>query len=196
MNKYIKTLLFVLVLAVITSSVLVGVEALTADRIASNQDAKIKAAILEANDIEYSFTTINETFANEINMIEVDGITFYVNPDTNAITFGISGNGVWGPIEGIVTLADDFVTILNVTILQQEETPGLGGVIAERQYLDTFVGKVFDSVDGFEINKDPLPNDNNEIDSIAGATNTSKRVEAFLNEDYLAAKLVWQNQGN
>ncbi len=194
MKEYTKMILFVLIMAVFTSGILLGVEALTADRIQANQDAKIKSAILDAHEIPYTISTINETFDAEINIVEIDDWTFYVNPDTNAVTFKISGNGVWGPIEGILTLEDDFETILNVTVLQQEETPGLGGVIAEGPYLATFVGKVM--VPDFQINKDPEDNLPNEIDAIVGATNTSKRFEEFLNSDYLEAKAAWLSQND
>lgn len=192
MNDRLKVILFVLVLAILTSSILLGVQALTAERIINNQDAKIKSSILDANDIPYTLSSINETFDSKIEVIVIEDVTFYKNPITNAVTFLINGNGVWGPIEGIITLESDFETILNVSILQQEETPGLGGVIAERQYLETFVGKVM--VPRFEINKDPSENEAYEIDSITGATNTSKRVEEFLNEDYEVAKALWQSQ--
>lgn len=192
MNQYLKMTLFVLIMALITSSVLLGVEALTADRIQANQDAKVKSAVLDANGIAYSITNINETFDAEIEIIELEDWVFYLNPDTGAVSFNIEGGGVWGPIEGILTLESDFETILNVTILQQEETPGLGGVIAESQYLATFVGKVM--VPRFEINKDTSENAIYEIDSMTGATNTSKRFETLINEDYLAAKAVWNSR--
>jgi Na+-transporting NADH:ubiquinone oxidoreductase subunit C len=192
MKQYLRMILFVLVMATITSGVLLGVEALTAERIKNNQDAKIKIAILEAHDIEYTIASINETFDAEIEIVTVGEWTFYVNPDTDAVTFSINGGGVWGPIEGILTLESDFETIVDVSILQQEETPGLGGVIAESQYLETFVGKVM--VPDFQINKDPAANLPNEIDSIVGATNTSKRFQDLMNEDYVAAKAAWLSQ--
>ncbi|MDY0011199.1 MAG: FMN-binding protein [Candidatus Izemoplasmatales bacterium] len=192
MKTNLKLLLFVLIMAVLTSGILVGVEALTAERIQNNQDAKIKIAILEANGISYTLATINETFDQEIDVVEVDEWTFYVNPDNGSVSFALSGGGVWGPIEGILTLESDFETIVKVSILQQEETPGLGGVIAESQYLETFVGKVM--VPEFMINKDPGANLPNEIDSIVGATNTSKRFEEIINTDYAAAKLAWLSQ--
>lgn len=192
MKPTLKMIIFVFIMATITSGVLLGVEALTSERIQNNQDAKVKIAILEAHNIEYSIASINETFDQEINVVEVDNWTFYVNPDTNAVSFAISGGGVWGPIEGILTLESDFETIINVSILQQEETPGLGGVIAEDQYLETFVGKLM--VPQFEINKDPSDNLPNEIDSIVGATNTSKRFQELINEDYTDAKTAWSSQ--
>lgn len=192
MKTNLRLLLFVLIMAVLTSGILVGVEALTAERIQNNQDAKIKIAILEANGIAYTLSTVNETFDQEINVVEIDEWTFYVNPDNGSVSFALSGGGVWGPIEGILTLESDFETIIKVSILQQEETPGLGGVIAESQYLETFVGKVM--VPEFMINKDPGENLPNEIDSIVGATNTSKRFEEIINTDYAEAKLAWQSQ--
>ena len=192
MKPNLKMVIFVLIMGILTSGILLGVEALTAERIQNNQDAKIKIAILEAHDIEYTLATINDTFDEEINVLVIDGITFYVNPDTGAVSFAISGGGVWGPIEGILTLESDFETILNVSILQQEETPGLGGVIAESQYLETFVGKVM--VPSFEINKDTADNKVNESDAIVGATNTSNRFEELINADYAEAKIAWQSQ--
>lgn len=194
MKQNVKMILFVLVMAIFTSGILLGVEALTSERIQSNQDAKIKSAILDAYGISYSFSTINETFDSEVEIRIIDDWTFYINPDNQAVSFAFSGNGVWGPIEGILTLDQDFETILNVSILQQEETPGLGGVIAEKPYLDTFIGKIM--VPEFQINKDPAPNLPYEIDAIVGATNTSKRFQDLLNADYLLAKAAWLSQND
>lgn len=194
MKQYLSMVVFVFVMALISSGVLLGVEALTQDRIQANQDAKIKSAILDAHNIPYTIAAINETFDAELNVVVLDGMTFYVNPDTDAVTFVIAGNGVWGPIEGILTLASDFETIIDVSILQQEETPGLGGVIAEQPYLDTFVGKVM--VPDFQLNKDPAANQPNEIDAIVGATNTSKRFQDFFNADYAEARAIWLGQND
>lgn len=191
MRQHLKLLLYVLIMAIVTSGILMGVEALTAERIQNNKDAKIKIAILEANGITYSLANINETFEQEIEVIVTGDWTFYVNPDNGSISFTISGNGVWGPIVGILTLESDFETIIKVSILQQEETPGLGGVIADRSYLDTFVGKLM--VPTLMINKDPGANLPNEVDSIVGATNTSKRFEELINTDYASAKIAWQS---
>ncbi|QWC00163.1 FMN-binding protein [Mycoplasmatota bacterium] len=192
MKDNLRVIIFVIVMSLFTSGIIIGVEALTSERIQNNQDAKIKIAILEANDIPYALASINDTFDEEMNIVNIDDWTFYVNPDTGSISFEISGNGVWGPIEGILTLEDDFQTIINVSILQQEETPGLGGVLAEPQYLETFVGKIFNP--DFQLNKDPGTNADNEIDAITGATNTSKRFQEFLNDDYEQAKIAWQSQ--
>ncbi len=192
MKQNLKMILFVLILGTITSLVLLGMEALTAERIKNNQDAEIKAAILDAYSVTYTLADINTTFDDSVETVVIDEWTFYVDKSTGAVSYGFVGNGVWGPIEGIITLESDFETILKISVLQQEETPGLGGVVAEPQYLSTFVGKKM--VPQIEINKDPSANTDYEVDAIVGATNTSKRFETLLNVNYASAKAAWLSQ--
>jgi Na+-transporting NADH:ubiquinone oxidoreductase subunit C len=137
---------------------------------------------------------VASSISSAIDIQVIGDWTFYVNPDTGYVTFEVDGGGVWGPIEGIVTLQPDFETIVDVSILQQEETPGLGGVIAESQYLETFQGKVL--VPQFIIAKDPSDNLPNEIDAIVGATNTSTRFQDLLNDDYASARDAWFSQND
>ncbi len=192
MNQYIKMLLFVVILGSITSILLLTADYLTKDLIEENKEADLKSAILDANDISYSFTNIHDVFDEKINIIEIDGLTFYEDEASGSVSYLFEGGGVWGPIIGIITLESDFETILNVKILQQEETPGLGGVIAEPGYLATFIGiKMIPSI---EINKDTSANNVNEIDAITGATRTSKAVELILNNAYTEHKTAWESQ--
>lgn len=191
MNQNIRMIIFILILGLVTSLVLLGMEALTADRIQNNQDAELKSTILDAYGITYTISEINTDFENAVDTVIIDDWTFYVDKASGAVSYEFVGNGVWGPIEGIITLEDDFETILRISILQQEETPGLGGVVAERTYLDNFVGKQM--VPQIEINKEPAV-DANEIDAIVGATNTSKRFETLLNVNYVSAKAAWLSQ--
>jgi Na+-transporting NADH:ubiquinone oxidoreductase subunit C len=192
MSQNIKTIIFVLIMGLITSLTLLGVEALTADRIQNNQDAEIKAAILDAYGITYTAADINTIFDDSVEIVVIGEWTFYVDEVSGNISYAFLGNGVWGPIEGIITLQSDFETIVKIAVLQQEETPGLGGVVAEPQYLATFIGKKM--VPSLEINKDPALNLINEVDAIVGATNTSKRFETLLNANYANAKSAWLSQ--
>jgi Na+-transporting NADH:ubiquinone oxidoreductase subunit C len=189
MKKEISMLLFIVVLGTITSFLLLGMDLLTRDRIKENETAQLKAAVLSASNISFNFTTIHDVFEEEIEIVTVDELTFYINKANNYVSYEFLGGGVWGPIRGIITLEPDFETIVQITILQQEETPGLGGVVAESQYLARFVGIVM--VPKIEINKDPSPNKDNEVDAITGATNTSKRFELLLNENYTMYLNAW-----
>jgi Na+-transporting NADH:ubiquinone oxidoreductase subunit C len=191
MNQNIRMIIFILILGLVTSLVLLGMEALTAERIQNNQDAELKSTILDAYGITYTISEINTDFENAVDTVIIDDWTFYVDKASGAVSYEFVGNGVWGPIEGIITLEDDFETILRISILQQEETPGLGGVVAQRTYLNKFIGKKM--VPQIEINKE-RPVDANEVDAIVGATNTSERFETLLNVNYISAKAAWLSQ--
>ena len=133
MNEYVKMLLFVVILGSITSILLLAGDYLTKDLIEENKAADLKSAILDANDIAYSFSNIHDIFADEIDTVEIDGFTFYVDKTSGSISYLFDGGGVWGPIIGIITLESDFETISRITILQQEETPGLGDKIDKKK---------------------------------------------------------------
>lgn len=192
MKNYLKLIIFVVVLGAITSGLLIGMDVLTRDRIEANKEALIKSVILDAHGIPYTFANIHEVFEDSITITEVDGLTFYVNSVTGFVSFEFLGSGVWGPIRGVLTLEDDFETIVKIGILEQEETPGLGGIIAESRYLSTFVGKLM--VPTLEINKDPSPNKDNEVDAITGATRTSEAFELLINEAYTLHVAAWENR--
>ena len=189
MKNQLNIVFFVIILGSVTSLLLMGMDVLTKDRIAENELALLKSSVLDANAVSYSFANIHDIFDDEVDMIERSGMIFYVHKSTGNISYLFSGGGVWGPIEGIITLAPDFETIVAISILQQEETPGLGGVVAEPQYLQTFIGVKM--IPQIEINKDPAPNLPNEVDAITGATSTSKRFELILNNSYQAHLNVW-----
>jgi Na+-transporting NADH:ubiquinone oxidoreductase subunit C len=192
MKQYLKLIFFVLILGSITSGLLVGMDLLTRDRIEANKEALIKSTILDAHGISYTFANIHEVFADTITIEEIDGLKFYINDATGYVSFEFLGGGVWGPIRGVLTLEDDFQTIVKIGILEQEETPGLGGIIAESRYLATFVGKLM--VPSLEINKDSNPNKDNEVDAITGATRTSKAFELLINEAYTLHLAAWETR--
>lgn len=190
MNRQIKTLLFVLVMGLVTSGLLLGAEALTKDRIALNQQAELQSAILDAYDIDYQIANIGQIFDDYIETKEIEGLTFYIVRDTGAISYQFSGLGVWGEIRAVISFEDDFETIRRIRVLQQEETPGLGGIIAEEGYLETFIGKSM--AEGIIISKTADDTLDNEVDAITGATRTSNAFEGMLNDSYNMYKAVWE----
>ncbi len=187
MNKHVQMLVFVLFLGFFTSILLVGMGALTEERIAQNEAALLQSAILDGFDEEYTFGNINDVFNDTVTVYEYEGYTFYRDDASGRVSFRFEGGGVWGPIIGIITLESDLETIAEITILAQEETPGLGGVVAERDYLDTFVGKTME----IDIVKGAVTLNANQVDSITGATRTSDAFEGILNTDYEDHITVW-----
>jgi Na+-transporting NADH:ubiquinone oxidoreductase subunit C len=193
MNPSVKMIVFVILLGAITSVLLLGADALTQDRIIANQEFEILSTILDAYDESYTTANINEVFETTVDTITSGDYTFYVHKATGAVSFLFEGGGVWGPIIGVLTLESDFETILRVAVLEQEETPGLGGIVATRNYLDTLNG--IKMVPELIIAKDPAPNLDNEVDAITGATRTSTAFQNILNNAYSAHKSAWDHLG-
>lgn len=190
-----QLIIFILLLGGITSALLVGVDLITRERILANQQAFLQSAVLEAYSIPFAAAEVNDVFNATVERIELttnDGtvLTFYRDPNTGHVSFQFEGGGVWGPIIGVITLESDFMTITRITILEQEETPGLGGIIAERGYLNNYVGAHLSA--SITVSHNSVPNDPNYVDAISGGTRTSERFEAILRNTYTLHASVWR----
>lgn len=129
--------------------------------------------------------------------ITVDNRTIEVfkSETHNAVGFVFSGTGFWDVIRGIVVLSEDFSTILNIQILDQKETPGLGARIEEQWFTDQFKGLKIgwdNPVDERIIIGELLDkNIENGVDAITGATQTSMALMKILNEEL---EFFWVNR--
>lgn len=188
MKRYMNMIVFVLIMGTVTALLLSGMDYLTKDRIAENQEAELKSTILDAYEISYNLSNIHDVFDQTITKEEHGDITFYIDMKSESVSYVFEGGGVWGAIIGVITLKSDFETIQYIRILQQEETPGLGGIVAEEQYLANYVGKKLDP--SISIVKAPTDS-SNEVIAISGATRTSSAFENILNTSYAAAKAAW-----
>ncbi len=181
MKEKLKMILFVLVLGSVLSTALVSVNAYTTPLIEKNKVKKLRISILKALDIPYSKDKVNEVFSENVATKNQGKREFYVAKSNGDIAFEISGSGLWGPIRGIIALGPDLNTIKGITIIHQEETPGLGGRIAEADFLDKFkTKKVFPRL---MIMPPGKASQNNEIDGITGATLSCKAFEEILNRE-------------
>lgn len=93
------------------------------------------------------------------------------------------GPGLWGPVKGMLALDPTLKTIQGITVLEQEETPGLGGEIGNAEYQKKFVGKPIkmpDGKPGIRIVRGKAKAAH-EVDGISGATMTCKKFEAMIN---------------
>jgi Na+-transporting NADH:ubiquinone oxidoreductase subunit C len=204
MKQYTKMLTFVFIMGFLTSLVFVGMDALTAERIEANKDAAIYSAVLSHNEISFNSGNLADVFNENITVEEViyegQTLSFYINEENGNVSFmyGVFAlGGLWGPLRGVITLESDFQTIVNVTVLEEQETPGLGGKVKNREFLDQFIGLVLiPELDRpVEVNKDAAANEANEVDEISGATGTSTAFERLLNDSYQIYRDLWLNRG-
>ncbi len=204
MKQYTKMLTFVFIMGFLTSLVFVGMDALTAERIEANKDAAIYSAVLNHNEISFNSGNLADVFNENITVEEViyegQTLSFYINEANGNVSFmyGVFAlGGLWGPLRGVITLESDFQTIVNITVLEEQETPGLGGKVKNRDFLDQFIGLVLiPELDRpVEVNKDAAANEANEVDEISGATGTSTAFERLLNDSYQIYRDLWLNRG-
>ncbi len=181
MKEKLKMILFVLILGSILSTALVSVDAYTSPLIEKNKVRKLRTSILKALKIPYSKNNVDKVFSENVTMRNQGEKEFYVAEPSGDIAFEIYGSGLWGPIHGIIALKSDLKTIKGITIIRQEETPGLGGRIAESAFLGRFEAKeVFPRL---IIQSPGKASGNNEIDGITGATLSCKAFEEILNSE-------------
>lgn len=180
MKDKILMIVFVLVLGSILTAALVAVNYLTTPVIEKNEEIATKSSILKALNIRFNPENVEEIFADNVEVRQQDGTTYYVTKEDN-IAFPYSGSGLWGPIDGIIAIAPDFERLKGITIIRQEETPGLGSRITEAAYLAKFEGKVFTK--GLELVQPGRGSRDNQIDSITGATMTSDAFISIINEN-------------
>jgi Na+-transporting NADH:ubiquinone oxidoreductase subunit C len=178
-KKNIRILVFVIVMGTVSGAFLVGINSFTAPLIARNEELKLKSSILDVAEIPYTKEDALAVFDKNIKTFKVDKFAYYRSPDRAAI-FEFHGPGLWGPISGTLSLNADLRTIKKIRILHQEETPGLGGRIAEENFLKQFRNKEIHPKIVFM--PEGKARANNEVDAITGATGSSKAFEKLLNE--------------
>jgi Na+-transporting NADH:ubiquinone oxidoreductase subunit C len=182
-----RMILFVVILGTLLSAVILVVNAYTAPRIARNSELTIKRNVLEAQGISSGPQDVEQVFERNIDVVRKGEKTYYVLKNGD-IAFEFAGNGLWGPIHGVISLESDLRTIKRIMIIHQEETAGLGGRLAERSYLRNFDAKKFSPT--IEIVNRRKAEKDNEVDGITGATMTSKAFERLINGqvgEYVAA---------
>jgi Na+-transporting NADH:ubiquinone oxidoreductase subunit C len=182
MKDKVLMVVFVLILGSVLTSALVGVDYYTKDRIEANRQFKIKARVLGALGIPYTDdkAEVEANFSKNVQekVIGEKEKKFYISQDKD-IAFQFEGSGLWGRIEGVLALSHDLETIKGLTIIRQEETPGLGGRIVEADFLNRFEGKKLSPE--LKIMKPGKAKRENEVDGITGATATGEKFEGIIN---------------
>ena len=181
MKEKILMILFVLILGTILTTSLVLVNSYTKPIIDTNEKVKLKSSILNALEVAYESDVVEETFDKYVQEKQVDETIYYVS-QTGEIALPFEGSGLWGPITGILAMKPDLTEISGITIMHQEETPGLGSRIGDAPYLAHFVGKQF--APELEMLPPGKGGGKNQIDSISGATMSSKAFLVILNSEY------------
>lgn len=108
--------------------------------------------------------------------------TFYIGFDEAdqqvGVALTVTKGGYQGMIEVMVGVDPERERIIDISILNHEETPGLGARITEERFKDNFRDK---PIEEYEIVNRP-PDEPHEVENIAGATISSEAVMNIVME--------------
>ncbi len=211
MKEKLYVIVFALVISAAASVILTFSNSVLKERIERNKELELYTSVLSVLEIELdgdeNFEEIEQKFREHAKQIyreeevggKIKGLDIYRGVKDGEVVgyvIKIAGAGFWGPIKGFIALEPDMKTIKGITFYEQEETPGLGGRIVEKEFQEQFVkGKAIYSAEGdlgFYLTpaKGPLfdlvgkqgTEFANEVDAITGATETSSALQKFLNK--------------
>ena len=97
--------------------------------------------------------------------------------------FPIRGKGLWSILKGFIAIDADLNTIVGLTYYEHGETPGLGARVDEPEWKQHWVNKELFDADGqvaIQLVKGDWEDNPHAVDSLSGATVTSRGVEKML----------------
>ncbi|MBN1327380.1 MAG: FMN-binding protein [Candidatus Cloacimonetes bacterium] len=175
---------FMILITVIFIGILATFHQITRQRIENHRILSYKKTVLSLFDLP--FTNIEADYNDFIEENNQNGMDYLTARKENQIIgygFNISGSGLWGSIHMIIAVTPDFQEIIKLDILDQNETPGLGGRITESWFKDQFSGKDFveqGKIIPFKLVPEEDDIDLKEIRQITGASSSSKAVVKIL----------------
>lgn len=130
---------------------------------------------IQANQAQARKQAINEVLPNveEVEEVGKNGSVFYEGYDAEGNQIGVafqnSGGGYNGIIEIMIGVDLESNKIYKISVLEHQETPGLGARITESQFKSNFEDKPFGD---YNVVKTP-PSEEMQVQAIAGATISS-----------------------
>ena len=183
-SRYSYSIGFMVILTLITIGALALINEVTAARIQQNIEVKNQEKVLEAANLLPENGTDQEIqllFSNSFETLTWNETTLY-QLEPSIFVVPVSGSGLWGGILGYVGMNFSNDSILGLSFVSHNETPGLGGRIEEPEFLDQFDKLILPTQPDY-LTYRPKPGGN--VDSISGATATSNAVLKFLNADLI-----------
>jgi Na+-transporting NADH:ubiquinone oxidoreductase subunit C len=202
MREKLYTLAFMVVLAAVFTAAVSAVQLATRERIRLNQELAQKGVILRVLGISAPpGAGPRELLDLYEKRVKETGRSFETPTGTHPIlagysdsdellgyAFETSGRGFWDKVRGYLAVGPDLKKALGIAFFQQNETPGLGAEITKPWFDKQFQGLPLPEEpgpDGQLIHLVPPGEEKgkSDVDAVTGATQTSKAVQRFLNED-------------
>lgn len=171
---------FMVIITIIFIGILATFYQLSFERVTIYRQTQLKKMVLDVFGLPSE--NIEADFANYITTSQNEEIMYYearLDSVFLGYCFPISGSGLWGTIQALLAVTPDFGEIISIEIVNQNETPGLGGRITEDWFKDQFKGKILvndDVVSAFMLIPENEICQEKDINQITGATASSKAV--------------------
>jgi Na+-transporting NADH:ubiquinone oxidoreductase subunit C len=178
LKRKLLDVLFIVVLGTVSVALLMAAQSYSAPAVKRFRETRLKTNVLTAAGIPWTQADFRDEFERRVREETRDGLTWYVAD--SIVIYEFTGRGLWGTIEGIVTLDSALSHIVSVRILSQEETPGLGDRIKDASYLVTYRGKT--AAEPLELAIRHKAGNENEVDAISGATLSSQALVKTVSE--------------
>ncbi len=178
--------LFMLVITFVFISVTTVIYTITKDTIKFNETIRIKRAVLYSANISppEEPAKIEEIYVERVEEIkDEDGNIKYFKvyaDDLESVDANVvikTGAGLWGEITMAVAFDSEIESIKGVEVIDQNETPGLGGRISELWFKEQFRGKISPLTkvaEGEQAGK-------NQFQAVTGATYSTNAVMDIVN---------------
>lgn len=157
----------------------------TEERVRRNADLFLQRAVMEVAGVPVprDAAAVAEWFRGSVEASPAGAPTEFRVRDAatgaeRARAYLRKGSGLWGPITAVIGMAPDRRSFLQLRILEQNETPGLGARIAELWFMRQTEGKSGPFRLVPEGSRSAAPT---EIDAVTGATITCAAVLDMLN---------------
>lgn len=200
------TVAFIFLVTFVVTGILSGFHVTTSGRVAENERLRYELSVLEAmgvhglerDEISTSYARLRRTaiaLPGEREAATPAGLgdaqasestpvsrVLYLAAERDVVAMPFVGPGVWGDISVVISVTTDLQTIVGLSILDQNETPGLGGRITEDEFLAQFRGERL-AEHGIALRRGSGDTDarNASVDAISGATGSSRALHTIVN---------------
>lgn len=187
-DRFVYVVVFVFALTFVVTGILSSIHISTRERVEENALLVYQQSVLQSfGDLTQDRSEILSRYASLDRLDQQDGgaepIYVDVIDGRPVVATTFVGPGVWGDISGVVAMSVDLETIVGVSILDQNETPGLGGRITEPEFLAQFAGEQVGSGElSLARGSGDTDKENASIDGISGATGSSRAIYTIVNE--------------
>lgn len=198
-NSIIYTAVFTFVVCILFVVILAVANQVTIARVNTNKKLESQVAVLKAFGLADSSTPageIDSKYSQFITEKTMDKATAYIATIDGQpyVAVQLTMPGLWGPITAVLATDPKGTVVRGFEVVDQQETPGLGGRISEPWFSDQFREKqtLPDGTIAFaqgsgKGNFDPA---NGTVDAVTGASRTSDFVSALVNRELALARQI------